>query len=331
MRLIGITTTIPVEVILSAGASPIDLNNLFISSTEREKLIARAENDGFPLNTCAWIKGIYGAVLENNIREVICVTGGDCSNTIMLMEVLRHRGIKAIPFNYPAEPDPAAISEAISKLAAEFGTTVAAAEKQRKLLLPARSLIQQIDLMTWQDNLISGWENHYQLVSASDFNGDVDRYAAELRVLINNARQRQPYPDDELRLGIIGVPPIFAAGFYGFLEQHGGRAVFNEVQRQFSMPYPADNLAEQYTSYTYPYSTEMRLTDIKNAIIERRLDGIIHYVQSFCHRAIGDILIRHEVELPILTIEGNTDMTINQHLKTRLEAFLDMLSFKKQV
>lgn len=331
MRLIGITTTIPVEVILAAGAVPADLNNLFISSPEPQKLIARAENDGFPLNTCAWIKGIYGAVLENDIREVICVTGGDCSNTLMLMEVLRQRGVRAISFNYPLEPDPTAISEAIHKLAVDLGTTVIAAEEQRRILSPLRSLIQQTDRLTWQTNVISGKENHYWLVSASDFNGDANRYSLELQSLISDTQMRRKYPDDELRLGIIGVPPIFAAGLYPFLEQHGGRVVFNEVQRQFSMPYPAGNLTEQYALYTYPYSTDLRLADINHAIKERRLDGVIHYVQSFCHRAIGDILMRHEIALPILTIEGNTDMGISQHLKTRLEAFLDMLRFKKQV
>ncbi|MDV2989907.1 MAG: 2-hydroxyacyl-CoA dehydratase [Dehalogenimonas sp.] len=331
MRLIGITTTVPVEVILAAGAVPVDLNNLFISAAEPQKLIALAENDGFPLNTCAWIKGIYGAVLEKGIREVICVTGGDCSNTVMLMEVLRQRGIKGIPFNYPSEPDPAAMAAAIQKLAADLGTTMTGAEEQRRRLLPLRSLSAKADRLTWQDNVLSGQENHVWLVSTSDFNGDPDRFTRDLQSLVDEAGTRPPYPDDELRLGIIGVPPVFAAGLYDFLERQGGRAVFNEVQRQFSMPYPAADLAEQYTLYTYPYATEMRLTDIKKAITERRLDGIIHYVQSFCHRAIGDILMRHEIDLPILTIEGNTDLGISQHLKTRLEAFLDMLRFKKQI
>ena len=95
------------------------------------------------------------------------------------------------------------------------------------------------------------------------------------------------------------------------------------------MPYEVDSLAEQYSRYTYPYATEYRLADITDAIGERRLDGIIHYVQSFCHRAIGDIILRSELGVPILTVEGNADFGVSQHLKTRLEAFLDMLRFKR--
>ncbi len=319
----------PVEVILAAGAISIDLNNLFVSDTDPLSLIAAAEKAGFPLNTCAWIKGIYGATIKYGIEEVICVTGGDCSNTLMLMEVLRHRGVKTIPFAYPAEPDQEQMASTIEKLALELGTTVEAAEDFRRDLVPVRTLMNELDRLTWQGNQISGKDNHYWLVSSSDFNQDLTAFSDQLRQVIENADKRPAYPDDELRLGFAGVPPVYAAEFYPFLERCGGRVVFNEVQRQFSMPNDVANLAEQYCRYTYPYSTEGRVADIKTAITERRLDGVIHYVQSFCHRAIGDIILRLELDVPILTIEGNADFTLSQHLKTRLEAFLDVLQFKK--
>jgi benzoyl-CoA reductase/2-hydroxyglutaryl-CoA dehydratase subunit BcrC/BadD/HgdB len=31
---------------------------------------------------CAWIKGIYGACIENKIDKVLGVTEGDCLNTL---------------------------------------------------------------------------------------------------------------------------------------------------------------------------------------------------------------------------------------------------------
>jgi benzoyl-CoA reductase/2-hydroxyglutaryl-CoA dehydratase subunit BcrC/BadD/HgdB len=57
----------------------------------------------------------------------------------------------------------------------------------------------------------------------------------------------------------------------------------------------------------------------------RRIDRVIHYVQAFCHRRIGDIIFRHTLKLPVLTLEGNDDFFLTHHLKTRVEAFLDML------
>jgi benzoyl-CoA reductase/2-hydroxyglutaryl-CoA dehydratase subunit BcrC/BadD/HgdB len=101
--------------------------------------------------------------------------------------------------------------------------------------------------------------------------------------------------------------------------------VFNEIQRQFAMPEPGDSLAEQYCNYTYPYSIYKRMRDITTEIEQRQVDGVIHYIQAFCHRGIGDIIFRDTLKLPILTLEGNDDFFLNQHIKTRIEAFTDML------
>lgn len=73
---IGLTTTVPVEVIVAAGYTPVDLNNMFITSENYLKYIDIAERDGFPKSLCAWIKGIYGACLENNIKEIVGVMEG---------------------------------------------------------------------------------------------------------------------------------------------------------------------------------------------------------------------------------------------------------------
>jgi benzoyl-CoA reductase/2-hydroxyglutaryl-CoA dehydratase subunit BcrC/BadD/HgdB len=193
----------------------------------------------------------------------------------------------------------------------------------RKKLERARSLAHELDALTWRDGIISGWENHYWLVSSSDFMGDIDEYEMQLEQLLAECRERKP--DDMLRLAYIGVPSVFASDLYDFLESQGARVVFNEIQRQFAMPLRGNSLAEQYSSYTYPYSIFDRLSDIRPQLSIRRVDGVIHYVQAFCHRGIGDIIFRHKIDLPILTLEGNNDYMLTQHLKTRLEAFLDMI------
>jgi len=64
---IGITTTVPVEVIYAAGCVPVDLNNIFIASANPQQLVEGAELAGYPRNVCAWIKGIYSVVLQNKI------------------------------------------------------------------------------------------------------------------------------------------------------------------------------------------------------------------------------------------------------------------------
>lgn len=325
MHKIGITTTVPIEVLIAAGYQPVDLNNVFINYPTPDRLVNIAERAGFPLNCCTWIKGIYGVCMEQGIDTVLCVTTGDCSNTQMLMEVLHLKGLKVIPFAYPQRPNPQEMCQALEGLAKTLGTTLEEAEKIKEKLKEARSSAHKLDELTWREGKVKGQENHLWLVSSSDFNGDVGKYAKEVAQLLEECCQRKPYPEDMLRLAYIGVPPVFAPDFYPFLERQGARVVFNEIQRQFAMPCPGDSLAEQYSNYTYPYSLFERLQDILPELERRRVDGVIHYVQAFCHRGIGDIVFRHSIKLPILTLEGNADYLLTQHQRTRVEAFLDML------
>ena len=325
MKITGITTSVPTEVLLAADCQPIDLNNIFISDADPERLVTKAERAGFPINCCTWIKGIYGTVMERGIDSVICVTNGDCSNTQMLMEVLKLKGVNTIPFAYPDSPNLLHMQACLESLAKTLDTTVDAAEKMRLELERARSLARELDELTWKDDVASGFENHYWLVSASDFIGDVSEYEKGLNRLLTECRTRKPYSDDMLRLAYIGVPPVFARDLYRFLERNGARVVFNEIQRQFAMPNECGSLAEQYCKYTYPYSLSQRVDDILPELKERHVDGVIHYVQAFCHRGIGDIVLRENIKLPMLTIEGNTEYNLTQHLKTRLEAFLDVV------
>ncbi len=325
MTTIGITTTVPIEVLMAAGYKPVDLNNVFVSDPDPERLVNIAEKAGFPLNCCAWIKGLYGVAMEQGIENVLCVTTGDCSNTIMLMEVFRLRGLNVIPFAFPDSPSVQDMQRTLESLARTLGTTLEAAEKVRQAFEKARQLARELDDLTWKQGVVSGWENHYWLVSASDFIGDHREYEAQLSQLLDESRGRKPYPDDMLRLAYLGVPSVFARDLYRYLESCGARVVFNEIQRQFAMPNPESSLAQQYTSYTYPYSIFDRLEDILPQLRLRRVDGVIHYVQAFCHRGIGDIIFRHAIDLPILTLEGNADFMLTHHLRTRLEAFIDML------
>ena len=310
---------------MAAGYQPVDLNNIFITDPNPERLINIADKVGFPLNCCSWIKGLYGICMDYGIDTVLCVTTGDCSNTIMLMEVLKLKGLKVIPFAYPDQPAPPRMQSALETLAEALDTTMEAADKIKDELKPSRHLALELDRLTWGKGIVSGGENHLWLVSTSDFNQDHHKYYHQLQKLLDNCNSRQPYPTNWIRLAYIGVPPVYAQDFYQFLEGNGARVVFNEIQHQFAMPQPCNSLAEQYSNYTYPYSIYSRLEDITTELKRRQVDGVIHYVQAFCHRGIGDIIFRDAIELPILTLEGNDDFFLTHHVKTRIEAFLDML------
>ena len=328
-ELIGLTTTIPVEVLLAAGVTPADLNNVFISDPEREALVARAELDGYPSNVCGWIKGIYATVLTRGIKRIVAVTQGDCSQTHAMLETLQAAGVQVVPFAYPYDRDRELLHLQIERLMAHFDTTWQAAEAVREQLVPLRRQLRELDRLTWDEGVVSGFENHYYLVSASDFCGDVKGFGEEVANFLAQARARQPIGGD-IRLGIIGVPPIIT-DFYEALEGLGARVVFNEMQRQFSMaPHLDCDLLEQYTRYTYPYDVFGRIEDIKREVARRRIDGIIHYVQTFCFRQIQDLLIKRALSTPVLTIEGDKPGPLDARNRLRLEAFMETLEARRR-
>jgi len=101
--------------------------------------------------------------------------------------------------------------------------------------------------------------------------------------------------------------------------------VYNEVQRQFSMPGETEDIVEQYLAYTYPCDISARLKDIKAEVRKRRIRGLIHSVQSFCHRGIEDYMVHREVKVHVLTLECDRPGPLDERSRIRLEAFAEML------
>jgi benzoyl-CoA reductase/2-hydroxyglutaryl-CoA dehydratase subunit BcrC/BadD/HgdB len=326
VKRVGFTSTIPLEVLVAAKVVPVDLNNVFIGGERSAHLVEDAEVAGFPRNVCGWIKGIYSAVRESGIREVIAVTEGDCSYTKALMEVLSLEGVSIIPFAYPPDRDPDNLRREIEKLMRRFDVGREEVSSAKERLDAIRRKLKEIDRLTWRDNLVSGWENHYYQVSASDMNCNPDSFEAEVDRFLQEAREREPF-SQKIRLAYIGVPPVIPE-IYPFLETLDARVVFNETQRQFAMPYDTKDIVEQYSLYTYPYDIFHRLADIVAETGARRIDGVIHYVQSFCFRQIEDLIIRRKLPFPILTLEGDKPGPLDERTKIRLEGFIEMLEHK---
>lgn len=323
----GITTTVPVEIVYAAGYQPVDLNNVFITSASAQSWIEQAQKAGFPRNTCNWIKGLYSARQAIACPRVIAVTAGDCSNTHALMEIWQEDQVTTYPFAYPFPPNRQRLEQELQQLAHSLGTTLEAAQQQKQRLDTIRARAWEVDRLTWQTNQVSGEENHLYLVNTSDFNSQPDTYAAEADTFLHQAKQRKPF-QDKVRLAFIGVPPIIT-DLYPVLEDWQARVVYNETQHQFSMPAATDDLVEQYLSYTYPYGIHQRLAAIEEALSQRQIDGVIHYVQAFCFRQIEDVIVRRRLPVPVLTLEGDEPGPMDARTRLRLESFVEMLQEKQ--
>jgi benzoyl-CoA reductase/2-hydroxyglutaryl-CoA dehydratase subunit BcrC/BadD/HgdB len=321
---IGLTTTIPVEAVLAAGLIPVDLNNLFISSTQALAWVSAAETAGFPRTVCAWVKGIYATLQDHpEIEAVIVACQGDCSYTQALGEILEADSREVIHFKFPYPPEQGQMRQELDNLLARLGTTPGEAARVQEGLQPLRRDLRRLDRLTWESGQVRGEENFLYLISSSDFASDPEAYARKVAEFLGQAEKRPPR-SSLVRLGLVGIPPIFT-DIWDYLEDLGAAVVFNEMPRQFSMPYPGLDLAEQYLRYTYPYDIFTRLADLEEAIRERRLDGLVHYTQSFCFRQMFDQIIRERLAVPVLTIEGDRPTRLDSRTRMRLEAFVDVL------
>lgn len=319
---IGFTTSFPLEVVLAAGHQAIDLNNIFITG-DSVQYVTDAELKGFPRSLCAWIKGMYSTIMQNDIDLVIGIVQGDCSNTHSLMSVLNDHGKVVLSFSFPYERKYEDLNREISKLEDFFEVDRAKTLEVKYSLDKIRKKLVLLDEMTWKEGIVSGAENHYWLVNSSDFNGDPVKFEKDLDSFIQDAQNRA-VKRDFLRLGYVGVPPILT-DFYRVFEGYGSGIVFNEVQRQFSMPYLSPDLIEQYLLFTYPYTIKERLNDISHEIRNRQLDALVSYTQSFCHRQLDHLLIKKKIEIPVLQIEADQPGPVDARTQLRIESFLEML------
>jgi benzoyl-CoA reductase/2-hydroxyglutaryl-CoA dehydratase subunit BcrC/BadD/HgdB len=327
---VGLTTTIPVEVLLAAGRVPLDLNNAFITAADPSALVARAERDGYPANVCGWIKGIYGVALERGVRQIVAVTQGDCSQTHAMAETLQAEGVEIIPFAYPFDRDRELLQHQIERLMDRFGVGWGAVQAQYEALHEVRRIVAEVDELNWRTGRVTGGEAHLWQVNCSDFGGDPVRFLAEATALVGVARERPARSGGAVRLALAGVPPIYSDFFEVVERDLGAQIVFPEVPRQFALPWaPETDIVTCYQRYTYPYDIFGRIEDLRTECERRKVRGLIHYAQSFCFRQIEDLLIKRRLDLPVLTLEGDRPGPVDARTRIRLEAFIESVEARQ--
>lgn len=327
-KMIGITSTLPVEVLYAAECVPLDLNNQFITHPDPSLLIKQAERNGLPRNVCTWIKGIYALLRARpELKTVIAVVQGDCTPMISMLEALADEEVQLIPFAYPYEKNRQVFRWELQKLMDTFGVGWDEVNETKKKLDRVRKMAHELDRRAWAQHSVGSKDLLHALVNCTDFKGDPRAFGLELEGLM--ARTEAPAKSPRLKLGLLGVPGVIQ-DLDAYLEAKGARVIYHEVARQFAMPEYGQELLQQYLEYTYPYALAGRVADIQREIERRQLDGLVHYVQAFCHHQIEDLVFRKQLNLPILTLEGERVAPLDNRMKTRVDAFLHLLEDRKR-
>ena len=76
------------------------------------------------------------------------------------------------------------------------------------------------------------------------------------------------------------------------------------------------------TFYHIDVTDEAKVEEIFN---NHEIDGVIHYTQKFCHRALDNIVLKEKLPYPLINIESDREHKLDERTKIRLDAFIEML------
>ncbi len=331
MRKVAFTTTIPQEYIWASGAVPVDLNNLFITINPKG-FIKSGEKHGVPRNTCSWIKGLMGTVAEykEQLDAVIAVTEGDCSNNHGLINLYKYffPELKVISFAYPADRDGNKLQYELDKLGDLFGVSYSQAMEAKEKLDRIRKRLSILDNLYFEKNNLSATDFQKLMVASSDFGSDLTAYSNRVDAFIKEAEQLETVTD-KVMIGYVGVPTIISDLFEYLEDDLGVKVAYFEVENDFAMLKNSNDIIKEYQNFNYPYDLGSRIIEIDKQVKRRKLKGIIHYVQSFCHRQLDDVIIRNSLDVPVLTIEGDAPGELDMRTKIRIECFVERLKESK--
>ncbi|UCE73116.1 MAG: 2-hydroxyacyl-CoA dehydratase [Methanomassiliicoccales archaeon] len=309
MKTVGITALIPPELIFACGKKPCDVNN-FVPKSNLQPAS----------KLCAWTAIWRDMILRKELPldSLVVVAGGDCHNALVDGEKVALSGIPTFYFFYPFEKDVDYLQDQLDRLSRFLGGIQNPEMFER--VSEIKKLGLDLDELRAQGKYPAD-KAFKIMVSFGDFKGDIDLFEKTLKDI-----QEEDVKYTKT-VALLGVPPI-NCDFHEVLTSLGLHVVYDELPYEFvrlsgnSM----DELAENYCDYTFARNIEFRLEFLKNELKKRNVDGVIHYTQFACHHLLEDDILRKNLDYPFLTIQGDLPGKIHRQVRSRLEAFSEMLN-----
>lgn len=350
-RVVGLYCSyMPVELVRAAGAVPVSLCG------GREQAFDVAERD-LPRSFCPLIKTSYGMAVSETcpfFHFSDCIIGETTCDgkkkVFELMAGLKPVHVMQLPFRQDAPESRAFWLNQIRRAArfiegqtggviTETGLKAAIAEENivRRMLMEATASFER-------DDPPVSWSRMLHVYHARNFMHDTARYLLLLRRLIAALDDAPPSPVRRLkpRILVTGTPISPASDkVMHTVEEAGGRVVchdacsgvkaFDRTVSEEGDPFEA--LAERTLSIPCAcMSPNAGRFDLLRRSAERyRVDGVIDTVLHACHTfnvesALVKRFVTKDLGLPYMKIETDFSESDAGQVRTRIEAFLEMVS-----
>jgi len=342
----------PLEVIVAAGAVPVSL------CATKEEPIADGEKV-LPRNFCPLIKSSYGFAITDKCPffyfadVVIGETTCDGKKKMFeLMSEFKPLHVMSLPAGYATAADKAYWLASVEKmkgyLETELGEKITEDKLREaiRLLNEERKVMQELASCMELDPVPMLGQDLLKVLWARNFVFDRQELLEKIRLLIKELREagqksQGPLPKGAKRIIVTGVPTgIGSEKVIKIIEEAGAAVVYLDNcsgMKQFATLVdetkpPLEAIAEKYlrTPCACMSPNPLRLERMEEIIKDFRADGVVDIVWQGCHaynvesRVLKEHLQQNN-HIPLLHIETDYSQGDVEQIRTRVQAFLEML------
>ena len=346
VKIIGLTCSfVPEEIIHASQAFPLRLN---LGGVEE---IALKGGELMSVGTCPYARSTLGYFVTNHPLYSLCdllVTGNFCNGMESIQDYSKYLKIPSINLNVPRKTDDPSIKyfykEILlfkNKIEQFVGSKISsdAIIHSIKLYNELRAELKKINQLRMNGNPpISGTESLFLIQEA--FIEDKSDMVQKLRHLFPLLKGKKSDLSGK-RILISGSNIAFGDEIVQFIEELGGLVVGDDICSGMRYYWdnvelnkdPVHSLAKRYLNKipcARMYSDSLRFEFIKNIAKTYQAAGIVNYNLKFCDpfqlkKYSFKNYFQNDLDLPVLTIAREYTQSDLEQIRTRIQAFLEML------
>jgi predicted CoA-substrate-specific enzyme activase len=360
------TFLVPSEVFYATGVVPFTPELVCAALSRNQDLIQRtiehAEEAGYSLKQCSFLKTIVGGLGDGLLPAPNIVIGSSCFCSgigAVFHEAAHHFGCPFVYLNLPLHADVPAVVDHVAAqlqdltrlLCGMTGIEVAEVEKSR---LPMAVQRANEASRYWKEveqlrksvpSPLSGREA-LDFASVLSQHWGSEEIIQVYRSLLDEVRQRvdsrvAAVPNEIVRLFWLHLRPYYSDAIMRWIEGAGGAVVFEEVNYPARLPMDPDDpyrsLAREIllNSGRYRAFTDEWREDIRSVVRDFKVDGVIHFAHENCAWSESVFppeyrFIRDDLRLPIVSIDGDCLVRGRDNLmQTRVLSFVENVVARK--